>query len=101
MASFPVIFARPASVSLREHMPNVVSIILDQAVTLLTRAHEPLLHVDRGTKHSPGHVYVIIRMGEPHLFGVTVWVSRAPRHVDYAMRVLAVHCGVVAALGAL
>lgn len=82
MASFPVIFARPATASLREHMPNVVSIILDQAATLLTRINEPLLQMDKQL------AYLIIRMGEPHLFGVSVWMSRAPRQLDYAMRVL-------------
>jgi hypothetical protein len=83
IASWPVIFARPESASLREHMPNIISIVLDQAASLLsTRAADPLLQTD----NKIGCAYALIRMGEPHLFGVAIWLTRSSKYADFALR---------------
>jgi hypothetical protein len=83
IASWPVIFARPESASLREHMPNIISIVLDQAASLLsTRATDPLLQTD----NKIGCAYALIRMGEPHLFGVAIWLTRSSKYADFALR---------------
>lgn len=86
VASWPCVFSRPQATLPVQHMPNVISLILSEAMTLLAqRVVEPLLHYDAAV----GHAYAVIRLQEPHLFAVTVWKTKLPQQkIDVASRFL-------------
>ena len=83
LASWPIAFTRPSGRSLVEHMPSVISIILDNAASLLATPSEALLSSDT----SIGVVFGIVRLSEPHFFGVVVQRSKGHK-VDATARFL-------------
>jgi hypothetical protein len=47
ITSFPCLFSRPAPLVPIEHMPNVISLIMNDSMALVaTRGSEPLFHYD-------------------------------------------------------